>query len=85
MNVAPAPDFEYVILVLDGKFHLVRSDLQPGQAGWQARLLLQVSLIEHMRDFARGIVDTRAMVFHLSLTGMFLFFTLKVVESRRWK
>ena len=55
-----------------------------GQPGWQARLLLQISLIEHMRDFARGVVDTRALVFYLSLTGVFLFLTHKVVESRRW-
>jgi ABC-2 type transport system permease protein len=38
-----------------------------------------------MEDFARGIVDTRHIVFYLSLTGFFLFLTFKVVESRRWK
>jgi ABC-2 type transport system permease protein len=57
----------------------------PGQAGWQARVFQQVSLIEHMKDFARGVVDTRALVFYLSVTVLFLFLTLKVVESRRWK
>jgi ABC-2 type transport system permease protein len=38
-----------------------------------------------MEDFARGFVDTRPIVFYLSLTLFFLFLTLKVVESRRWK
>jgi ABC-2 type transport system permease protein len=56
-----------------------------GQGGWQTMLLNQVSLLEHMRDFARGTVDTRPVVFYLSLTGVFLFLTYKVVESRRWK
>jgi ABC-2 type transport system permease protein len=56
-----------------------------GQPSWEAQLFLHVSLIEHMRDFARGVIDTRALVFYLSLTGLFLFLTLKVVESRRWK
>jgi ABC-2 type transport system permease protein len=56
-----------------------------GQPGWPARLFLHVSLIEHMKDFARGVVDTRAVLFYLSLTALFLFLTLKVVESRRWK
>lgn len=55
------------------------------EPGWVAKLFLQVSLIEHMRDFARGMVDTRAVVFYASLTFVFLFLTLKVVESRRWK
>jgi ABC-2 type transport system permease protein len=55
------------------------------QAGWVSRLVTHFSLIEHMEDFARGIVDTRHVVFYLSLTVLFLFLTLKVVESRRWK
>ena len=33
----------------------------------------------------RGVVDTRAVVFHVSATLLFLFLTLRVVESRRWK
>lgn len=44
-----------------------------------------LSLIEYMKDFARGVVDTRPLVFYLSSTALFLFLTLKVVESRRWK
>lgn len=44
-----------------------------------------ISLFNHMEDFVRGVVDTRHVVFHTSLTVMFLFLTLKVVESRRWK
>jgi ABC-2 type transport system permease protein len=56
-----------------------------GQPGWQSTLFLHVSLIEQMKDFARGVVDTRALVFYLSLTVLFLYLTLKVVESRRWK
>jgi ABC-2 type transport system permease protein len=56
-----------------------------GLSGWQAQLLTQVGLIEHMQDFARGVVDTRPVIFYLSFTVFFLFLTLKVVESRRWK
>ena len=61
------------------------SVLLPPQPGWQTKLLAHVSMIEHMRDFSRGLVDTRHVVFYLSLTIFFLFLTLKVVESRRWK
>ena len=56
-----------------------------GQPGWVEKLVAQLSLIEHMRDFARGVVDIRALVFYLSLTILFLFLTLRTVESRRWK
>lgn len=56
-----------------------------GQTGWATKIFTHVSLIEHMRDFARGVVDLRPLVFYLSLTVLFLFLTLKSVESRRWK
>ena len=55
------------------------------QAGWKGQLFSHLGLIEHMRDFARGVVDTRPLVFYLTFTSFFLFLTHKVVESRRWK
>jgi ABC-2 type transport system permease protein len=57
----------------------------PPQTGALAKMLQQVSMIEHMQEFVRGIVDTRYVVFYVSLTVLFLFLTWKVVESRRWK
>jgi ABC-2 type transport system permease protein len=53
--------------------------------GWKAQFFTQVGLIEHMKDFASGVLDTRPLVLYPSLTALFLFLTHKVVESRRWK
>ncbi len=44
-----------------------------------------VSSVAHMLDFARGAVDTRPVVFNLTMTALMLFATIKVVESRKWK
>ena len=52
---------------------------------WKTQVLLHFSLFQQMNDFARGVVDTRTVIFYLSLTLFFLFLTLRVVESRRWK
>jgi ABC-2 type transport system permease protein len=52
---------------------------------WQSQVLSFFALRDHMTDFVRGSVDTRPVVFCLSLTFFFLFLTLRVVESRRWK
>lgn len=49
------------------------------------QLLAGFSLVDQMHDFSRGVVDTRDVVFLVSLTFLFLFLTLRVVESRRWK
>ncbi|MSR42999.1 MAG: hypothetical protein EXS29_02375 [Pedosphaera sp.] len=61
------------------------SQIRPPEPGWQAQLLTHLSMLEHMRDFSRGVVDTRHVFFYLSLTTFFLFLTLRVLESRRWK
>jgi ABC-2 type transport system permease protein len=38
-----------------------------------------------MNDFAQGVVDTHTVIFYVSVTLFFLFLTLRVVESRRWR
>jgi ABC-2 type transport system permease protein len=57
----------------------------PVTAQWQSQVLSYFGLFDQMNDFARGVVDTRTIVFYASLTFFFLFLTLRVVESRRWK
>jgi len=52
---------------------------------WQTQIISYFGLFEQMHDFARGVVDTRAVIFYVSATFWFLFLTLRVVESRRWK
>lgn len=44
-----------------------------------------VSSVAHMLDFSRGVVDSRALVFYVSVTVFMLFATVKAVESRKWK
>jgi ABC-2 type transport system permease protein len=36
-------------------------------------------------DFSRGIIDTGHLAFFILSTAVFLFLTVKVLESRRWK
>lgn len=52
---------------------------------WESQVLSYFGLFEQMHNFARGIVDTKAVIFYTSLTFFFLFLTLRAVESRRWK
>ncbi|MBI1176442.1 ABC transporter permease subunit [bacterium] len=61
------------------------SATQTGETGTIREMLGVINLRDHMEAFAAGIIDTRAVILQLSLTAMFLFLTLRVVESRRWK
>ena len=57
----------------------------PVSEQWQSQLWSCLNLFDQMNDLARGAVDTRAVIFYVSATFLFLFLTLRVVESRRWK
>ena len=39
----------------------------------------------HFADFARGILSVPDVVYYLSITGVFLFLTVLVLEIRRWR
>ena len=42
-------------------------------------------IFDHFTDFVRGIIDTKDILYYLSITALFLFFSTRVVESRRWR
>ncbi len=48
-------------------------------------VLSYLSVLGHMRDFQRGVVDTGNVVFFLSLIAFGLFLTHTALESRRWR
>jgi len=48
-------------------------------------LLKYLSLIEHLGSFSKGLLDTRPIVYYLSLTLICLFLTGRVIGSPRWR
>ena len=44
-----------------------------------------MNLWQHMEDFSRGIVDTRRMVFYVSVTAFFLFLSSRSLEAKKWR
>lgn len=53
--------------------------------GWMGQALAYLAMFEHFSIFRRGLLDTRALAYFIITTGMLLYLTLRVVESRRWK
>ncbi len=43
------------------------------------------SLSHHFRDFTRGIVDTRSVVYYLSVTALFLYLATGSIQAARWR
>ena len=48
-------------------------------------VLAHLSLTEHYDDFARGIIDTKHVIYYLSFMAFGLFLTAKSVDSERWR
>jgi ABC-2 type transport system permease protein len=48
-------------------------------------VLNYLSITEHFDDFAKGIIDTKHVVYCLSFIAMGLFLTMKSVDSERWR
>ncbi|MCC6129611.1 MAG: ABC transporter permease [Acidobacteria bacterium] len=47
--------------------------------------LSYLNLLEHMDDFSRGIVDTRRLVYTLSMVVFFLFLSTRALEANKGK
>lgn len=58
------------------------AELLPGAAG---ELVGYLSLSTHFPGFTRGILDTRAVVYYLSVAALFLFLSVRSMESDRWR
>ncbi|MCX7824611.1 MAG: ABC transporter permease, partial [Verrucomicrobiae bacterium] len=52
---------------------------------WLQSFCGYISSIEHMRDFSRGQIDLRRIILYVSATVFVLFWTQKVIESRKWR
>ena len=49
------------------------------------RTIVDQTVYRRYSDFSRGVLDSGNLVFFLLTTAVFLFLTIKVLESRRWK
>lgn len=44
-----------------------------------------LSLFDHFHSFARGVIDSRSVVYFLGFTAFFLFLAVRVLGSRAWR
>ncbi len=50
-----------------------------------AEVLRYLSVIGHLQDFQRGVIDTKDVIFYISFITFFLFLAERVIESARWR
>lgn len=50
-----------------------------------ANFFTSLSLSHHFQSIARGLVDSRDLLYYLSMTGFFLYLNVLSLESRKWE
>ena len=51
---------------------------------WIASIVKKIDFLTYYTNFTYGMLNLTDIVFFLSVTGLFLFFTARVLEKRRW-
>lgn len=54
------------------------------QAAW-AQVLAYLSVLTHFEPFSKGVIDSKDVIFYLSMIFFGLFLTARSVESLRWR
>jgi len=50
-----------------------------------SQLAARLSAMTYFGDFSRGVFDTRGLIFFVSAAGVFLYLSVKTLESKRWR
>ncbi len=53
-------------------------------SGWLSTLLFNLGINAHYLSLSRGVIDTRDIVYFLSVISLFLMLTKTAMESRKW-
>lgn len=50
-----------------------------------AKVINELSIIEHLDAFTKGVIDTNDIIYYFNFSVLFLFLTSRVLESNRWR
>ncbi len=59
--------------------------IEPFVSSSAARVVSEISILEHLERFSKGIIDTNDVVYYVNLSVFFLFMCSRVLESNRWR
>lgn len=50
-----------------------------------ARVVLELSIIEHYDGFSKGVLDSNDAIYYMNFSAFFLFLSSRVLDSNRWR
>ena len=70
-------------LLLGVVFQFILGSLGAGQSGWIGGLLMDLSVPRHFESMSRGVIDTKDVIYFLSLTFLGLMLTQLMIAKRK--
>lgn len=53
--------------------------------GWFAPVLEYMGLGNHLESISRGVIDSRDIIYYISIMFFFLYLNIRSIESRKWR
>lgn len=60
-------------------------DFGSNTTGGLGAIIGYLSVVRHYDDFTKGVVDTSSLIYYLSFMVLFIFLTVRSVDSMRWR
>jgi len=71
----------FIVLV----FYLMDKTILMFTPSFMASYVQYLSVDYHLTNISRGVIDSRNIIYFFSLISFFLFMTVRILESRKWK
>ncbi len=59
--------------------------IKPSDTTLMAEIIRGVSLTKRLEDFGQGILDSSHVIYYISFAFLFVFLTLRTLESKKWR
>ena len=66
-------------------FYLMDKTILMFTPPFMASLVQYIAIDYHLNNISRGVIDSRNIIYFISLIIFFLFMTIRNVESRKWE
>ena len=71
----------FIVLI----FYLMDKTILLFTPSFMASFVQYLAVDYHLTNISRGVIDSRNIIYFFSVIGFFLFMTVRILESRKWK
>lgn len=58
---------------------------QAGSGGWIATVIGYIGIQQHLENFSKGIIDTKDIIFYLSVVALCLLLSIRAMQAWKWR